>query len=339
MKILNVLVQVSLSLSLFASIVTSPLSAIAKPLAPHKIPGTAVQLALPEGFQPSQNFPGFEQPDTGASVLVTELPIPKDKALQVLEQFSSASALKTRGMRLIESQPISISGIPGKLLLLSQSNRGIAFLKWVVVATAGDRTLIVTTSFPESESARLKEPLRRNIMSLTWTPSQPVSQLEGLPFTFKLAGDLQVSERVSNMVMLSQNGMKPPIPDSQPVMVLGAALDTVRIPNLEKFSRMRLKAIPQVQRLAETSGSAKTISGHPAFELVALGYDLKTNTPLTVYQVIITANQTYYIVQGFMPTTKAQTYLPIFRSVADSFAPKPKSLTFFSREQIQAISP
>ena len=63
------------------------------------------------------------QQDTGASILVTEMPIPKDKAQQVLEQFSSAAAFKARGMRLIEAQAITISGIPGKLLLLSQSNQ------------------------------------------------------------------------------------------------------------------------------------------------------------------------------------------------------------------------
>jgi hypothetical protein len=323
MKILRSLVQSSLRLFLLASIATGPLPAIAEPTTPSKIPGTAVQISPPEGFQPSQLFTGFEQPNTGASILAIEMPMPKDKAPQLFEQLTSTAVLKSRGMRLLESQAIAISGIPGKLLLLSQSNRGVAFLKWVVVVAAGDRALIVNAPFPESEAAKLKEPLRRAVIGLTWTPSQPAAQLEGLPFAFQTAGDLQISERVSNSVILTQNGAKPPIPASQPLLILGAAFDTIRIPDLEKFARMRLKAMPEVRDLIETSGSAKAIASHPAFEIVARGYDQKTSTPLTVYQVIITTEKTYYIVQGLMPSTKAQKYLPLFRSVADSFVPKP----------------
>jgi hypothetical protein len=323
MKIQTMLSQAVLSISILA-LAVAPWDAIAKPSTLQKVPGTAVEIAPPEGFQSSKNFSGFQQQDAGASILVTEMPIPKDKAPQVLEQFSSASALKPRGMRLIESQPITISGIPGKLLLLSQSNRGVAFLKWVVVAVAGDRTLIVTAPFPESESAKLKEPLRQTVIGLTWTPSQPAPQLEGLSFTFQPAGDLRISERVSNMVLLTQNGAKPPIAASQPILILGSAYDTVRIPDVAKFSRIRLKAMPQVRDLTEDSGSDKEIAGHRAFELVARGYDLETNTPLTVYQVIIATQETYYILQGLVPNTKAQKYLPIFRAVANSFEPKPE---------------
>jgi hypothetical protein len=322
MKILRSLVQSSLHLGLLALIIVGSLPARAEPNALSKVPGTAVQISPPEGFQPSQLFLGFEQQQTGASILVTEMPIPKAEVPKLLEQLNSAAVLESKGMRLLESQAIAISGIPGKLLLVSQSNRGVAFLKWVGVAAKGDRVLIVTAPFPKSEAATLKEPLHQSIIGLTWMPSQLVQPLEGLPFTFQPAGDLQLSTRVSNNVILTQNGMKAPVPVSQPFLVMGSAYDAVQIHDLAKFSRMRLKAMLQVRGVTEVSGSSKTISGYPAFEMVARGYDLKTNTPLTLYQVVMATQKTYYIVQGFVPDTKVQTYLPIFRSVADSIVPK-----------------
>lgn len=323
MKIQTILAQAMLPMSLLALVVLAPFDAIARPLALSRVPGTAVQIAPPEGFQPSKLFLGFEQEQTGASILVTELPIPKAEVPKVLEKLNSAEALGSRGMQLIESKETIISGIPGKLLLVSQSNQGVDFLKWVMVVTEGDRVLIVTAPFPKSEAATLKEPLRQTVVGLTWTPSQPAPQLEGLPFTFKPAGDLQVSTRFSSNVALTPNGVQPPIPASQPLLVLGSAYQAVQLPDIAKFSRKRLKAMPEVRELIEVSSRSETISGNPAFELVAQGFDRKTNTPLTVYQVIIKTEKTYYIVQGLVPNAKAQKYLPIFRDVANSFMPKP----------------
>ncbi|WP_404786708.1 hypothetical protein [Altericista sp. CCNU0014] len=322
MKIQNLLAQAMLPMSILALVALAPLDAIAKPAAPSKIPGTAVQIAPPEGFQPSKLFLGFEQQQTGASIFVTELPIPKAEVPKVLEKLNSTADLQSRGMRLIESQEITVGSIPGKLLLVSQSNRGIDFLKWLMVVAQGDRVLIVTASFPEDEAAKLKEPLRQSVIGLTWSPGQPAQLLEGLPFTFQPAGDLQVSGRVSNNVVLTRNGMKAPIPASEPLLILGSAYDTVRIRDVAKFSRMRLKALPQVRDLTEVSGNSKTIAGHPAFELVARGYDRKTNTPLTVYQAILATKRTYYVLEGLVPNPKAKAYLPIFRAVADTLVPQ-----------------
>jgi hypothetical protein len=328
MKIQTMLAQAILPMSILALVALAPLDAIAKPLPLTKIPGTTVELAPPEGFQPSKFFPGFEQPQTGATILVMEMPIPN--AQNVMTQFSSASALKTRGMDLIESKDITLDGRPAKLLLVAQSNQGIKSLKWIALMGVGDRALIATASFPQSQAATLKEPLRQAIINLHWMPGTAVQPLEGLTFSFQPAGDLQISGRVSNTVLLTKNGVKPPIPAAAPIMVLGSALSTLGSSfskmsgeDLAAFSRLRLRQTTQVTELTETSGKLKTVAGHPAFELVATGYDLKTRTPLTVYQVIVSTNETYYILQGFVSNTGAQKYLPIFRAVADSFKINP----------------
>jgi hypothetical protein len=74
--------------------------------------------------------------------------------------------------------------------------------------------------------------------------------------------------------------------------------------------------------LVETSGQSTIVSRQKAFELIAQESDPQTKQPLTVYQVITATDQTYYILQGMVPSTNAQDYLPIFRSVAKSVVPK-----------------
>ena len=329
MKILRSHLQSGiLPLYLWVLISVGSFPAIAKPLSLTKVPGTTVELAPPKGFQPSKFFPGFEQQTTGASILITEMPIPK--AQNVIAQFSSAKALKTRGMDLIESKDITIGDRPAKLLLVSQSSQGIKFLKWIAVAGVGDRALMATASFPESQAAALKEPLRQAIVNLRWMPGDAVQFLEGLTFSFQPAGDLQISGRVSNTILLTKNGVKPPIPAADPLLVVGSALSTlgssfatISGEELATFSRLRLRQTTQVTELTETSGKLKNLAGYRAFELVATGYDLKTRTPLTIYQVIVATNETYYILQGLVAKVSAQKYLPIFRAVADSLKINP----------------
>jgi hypothetical protein len=328
MKIQNMLAQAVLPISILALVALAPLDVVAKPSALSKVPGTSVQIAPPQGFQPSKLFPGFEQQQTGASILVTELPIPK--AQNIITQFTSAKVLQSRGMTLIESKDIIIDGRPSKLLLVAQSAQGIKFLRWITLVGTSDRALIATASFPESQAAALKAPLRQAIINLRWMPGTAVQPLEGLTFSFQPAGDLQISGRVANTVLLTQNGAKPPIAAADPLMILGSALSIsgsssgkVSGEELATFSRLRLRQTTQVTELTETGYQPKTLAGHPAFEVVATGYDLKTRTPLTVYQVIVSTDETYYILQGFVSNAGAQKYLPIFRAVADSFRINP----------------
>ena len=46
-------------------------------------------------------------------------------------------------------------------------------------------------------------------------------------------------------------------------------------------------------------------------------------TPLTIYQVILFDTSGYCIIQGITPTADADTNLPLFEQIAQSFSPKP----------------
>jgi hypothetical protein len=175
-------------------------------------------------------------------------------------------------------------------------------------------------------------PLSLKIKHLRWTTSATVQTFEGLTFDFKPVGDLEVSGRILNAVVLTRKGAKMPLPATEPMMVLGSAvtilgsgLGRVTKQDLSAFSRLRLRQTTEIAGFVETSGNAKTLAGLPAFELVATGYDRKTRVPLTVYQTIIVTDETYYILQGIVSTSNAKKYLPMFRAVANSFNLKPST--------------
>jgi hypothetical protein len=62
-----------------------------------KVPGTKCSLIPPSGFVAITNFSGFQSSETGASIMINELPAPYQ---QLVDGFT-AEALKTHGMILI----------------------------------------------------------------------------------------------------------------------------------------------------------------------------------------------------------------------------------------------
>jgi hypothetical protein len=302
-----------------------PVRTIALPTSPIKVPGTAVSLTPPAGFKASQLFSGFEQQLSGASITVTELPIPQSDQKTALEKLSSPEVLKMRGIRLLNLQDTIIDRHRSKLLLVSQEVRGTPFLQWIAILTQGDRAVMVVTSFPKAQAKTLQEPLRQAILNLKWTPNLQIDPLGGLPFSFTPAGDLKIWQRMSSMVALTQNGVHVPSPQaaSKPFLLVGSAYQEIQIPDIALFSRKHLQQVSaQIRDLVEISGDRKTVAGQRAFEIVAQGVDISTQIPLTVYLTIIATEKTYYIVQGFVPKADAKKYLPIFRTIAESVRTK-----------------
>ncbi|HEY9875148.1 MAG TPA: hypothetical protein V6D12_17070, partial [Candidatus Obscuribacterales bacterium] len=66
--------------------------------------GTRVSLIKPEGFTPAKNYSGFEQNNTGAGIMITEMPAPYSQIAPGL----NAANLKTRGMALLKKESITI---------------------------------------------------------------------------------------------------------------------------------------------------------------------------------------------------------------------------------------
>jgi hypothetical protein len=55
------------------------------------------------------------------------------------------------------------------------------------------------------------------------------------------------------------------------------------------------------------------------YELVANAKDDKTETSTRLYQVVAAAEQGYFIIQGLVPTERAEEWVPEFKKLTASF--------------------
>lgn len=112
-----------------------------------RVEGTQVTVEPPEGFVKSSRFPGFEDAERGASLMVTELPAPFEK----VRPGMNAEGLKRQGMRLQAREEATFGDKKGELMAVLQSANDIEFKKWLaVIPIAPNTTALVVGTYPNA---------------------------------------------------------------------------------------------------------------------------------------------------------------------------------------------
>lgn len=283
--------------------------------APSLVPGTRVTLEPPDGFAPAQRFPGFERPELGASIMVTELPVGFDE----LRIGMTREGLASRDMELIESRQVSIAGAAADLLHVRQQAFGLEFLKWMLVTGNGSGSVMVVGTFPKAEGDSLGAAVRTAVLSTSLRADGEVDLLQGLPFDVSPGDKLKVAGRMGNMLMLTRGGTTRPTPPEDPLYVVGSSLVDVAPGDLRAFAEHRAMQTAQTRNVRILSSRDMGVDGLQAYEIVADADDTRSGKPIRLYQVIAPEGRGYFIFQGLVGPDGAPEYLAEFRRLTSSF--------------------
>lgn len=277
--------------------------------------GTKISLIKPEGFTEAETFPGFQQTDTGASIVITEMPAPYS---QIASTFTKEN-LKARGMTLLGKQNVTIDDYKGQLLQVTQVAHFTTFAKWIAVFGDATATVILVASLPQEMEDTLSEPLRDSLLSAKWQKNKVLDPFAFLNFAIDTTPNLKFTQRVQNMLLYTKSGVIPTKSPEEPLFVVGPALSNIEVINQKQFSEKRIAQTEQVKNLAIDTSNEINIDGLSGYEIVARALDVETNTPLVVYQVMLFKGKTYYIMQGIVGSKLKTEYVDDFQKMARSF--------------------
>jgi hypothetical protein len=280
--------------------------------------GSKISLIKPQGFTDSATFPGFQQESSGASIVVTEVPGPYSK---VTAGFTAAT-LKTRNIKLISKENITINGYKGLLLQVNQSANSILFSKWITVFGDEQETVLVVATFPKDTAASLSRSLKDTVMSAKWFRNKVVDPFADLKFAVTDTPDLKFAKRILNGLFYSKGGTFPIKSITDPLLVVSEAISKVIVTDRKQFAEQRISQIQQVKNLVIATSKPISIDGLSGYEIIANASDVANNLPTTVYQVMLFEAQTYYIIQGLVGNNSQAKYLPEFQKIATSFRKK-----------------
>ena len=116
-------------------------------------------------------------------------------------------------------------------------------------------------------------------------------------------------------------GFAPARPDEQveqPFVVVGSAISPVQARDLELFAKQRLARTAEIKELEIVEGHARTIAGRNAYVIEARAKDHSSGRPLGLYQMMLFADDTYFLVQAMVGEALWDDYLPEFEQIAAS---------------------
>ena len=303
--------RIAVNTALVFALAIGAVSAIA---AEGPVPGTRVTLDPPDGFIPSEQYPGYEQPDILASIVVSEIPGPVDR---VSSSFTEAG-LANQGMTLLGTEDTTIDGRDARLVHATQKSAGTAFEKWLAVFGDDEHTVIVVATAPQPLPDGLGPALKRSVLSARWDPSLQISAFEGLPFRVTETASLKVAKRISNSVLLTEGGTDGPVAPADPLLVVATSLGEVQIDDIRAFARKRLSETAELVEVASLEGALLSLNGLSAYEITVDAADHKSGQLVTVYQLLAVEGERYFLIQGLVGRERAEEFLPQFREVARS---------------------
>lgn len=278
-----------------------------------RVEGTDVVLSVPDGFQPMDRYPGYQDPESGASILVSEIP----GSVETVTAGFTAEGLASQGMILVQTETLSILGHEGRLISASQSAHSIDWLKWIVISGDSEKTTLVVATYPEAQREQFAEVLRAAVLSAQ-PAATPAGIGDGLLFTIEETAELVIVHRMGNLLLLGPPGSEIPIPSSSPVLVVGSSIASVSLDNLATFAERRAHQIEQVHDLEVLDGRELSVDGLPAYELIGRGLDPETGESIGVYELVLSEGGNYHLAVGLVKSEAFDRYLGAFREAAES---------------------
>lgn len=277
-------------------------------------PDVGVAILQPSGFETAESFYGFQQPSTGASVMVLAIPGP---FAEVTQGFTK-TALAEKGMTLHSKELTQVKGQAGVKVYFSQQAYGQEFLKWAVLFGDTKRTTMVVATSPKSHAPKLRNSLQSVLQSVE--PAKTAAS----PLPFKIdVGDLSQVQGVAtgNTALFTRDGTVPVATPNDPMFVVALSIGDVRVGNRKEYARRRLFETAQTEIESLQSTTPVTIDGLEGHELIATGKDQKSQTPLMLYQVMLFPDEGGYILMtGMVGQEQAKSYLPQFKAMASTFS-------------------
>lgn len=281
------------------------------------VPGTRLSLAPPAGFAPATQFSGFQNPETGASILVSEMPAP----VQTIVEAFTDEALKSKGMTLVERQTVDFNQSKATFLKASQPAHGLTYLKQMLIFGDDSTTFLVNGIYPQDSGTDEAE-IKKALFSTSFNKTQIDDPLGAVPFRIDVTDTpFKFSKFLAGSLIYTTDGQVPTNTADDALFIAGSSLGKVPVESKRQYALDRLKKLPNGESFTTRSVNTVDIDSLDGIEIVAFGKNADGKNEL-VYQVMLfEEGEGYFILVG-SATDFYDIYLENFKKIAKTFRRK-----------------
>jgi hypothetical protein len=282
-----------------------------------------IGLAVPAGFTPSAKFPGFENAQASAVILVVDLPA--DSYPEVEKGFTD-EALKARGMTVQLREPLTFKDGKGFFVSGPQESGGQKRHEAVMVANMGGLTSIVSFQTIEASRAILTDAVVRDIFkTLAIRQQVPESErLAVLPYKINNLANFRIVRSGREGVAILTDGPNDEVTAvAQPFMLIGISPGEMPKPEeRDAFARRLMGAAPGIKDIKITRSEPLRIGQAQGYEIVADAKDASSGTDVTTVQWLRFGQSGYLQMFAIVRKTAWNETFPRLRAIRDGIEPR-----------------
>jgi len=283
----------------------------------QNVTGTKCSMAPPKGFIPGVGFSGFQQAESGASIIVAEFPAPYK---QLVSGFNG-NALKSQGITLVQSRDTEFEGKTATVMLVTQVVNNTNYFKHILLFGDSSYTVMVNGIYPEA-SSNLEAEIKKAMFSVKYNPIQTVNGEQTAEFKIDIKkSDLKFASFMQGSLIYTSDGKMPPETENKSMIIVGSSFQNVSVENRKEYCLKRVKSLPYGEKNVVEEITPITINNIEGFELTAYGFDKENNKQLTYQVILFTETGSYYIILA-SAESDFEKYLLGFKEVARSFERK-----------------
>ncbi len=293
-------------------------------------PGSRIGLVPPAGMVTSDTFVGFADADKDAAILIAALPA---AAYSQIEKTMSAEALRKQGISLDKREPMQLSGGKGFLFTGRQVVDKARYRKWLLVASAGDLTVLVTVQVPERENVYPDRVVRAALATLAIRATVPqAEELSLLPFAVGDLAGFKIDRVLPGRAVILSDAHSESAKDSakEPsARRIDARLLIAAMPggptepdDRANFARLSFNEIAGVSAVHVTMSEPLRLGGQPGYQTMAEAKDASTGDDVMVVQWLRFGSGGFLQITGVARANDWIGALARLRAIRDSIEPK-----------------
>ncbi len=282
-----------------------------------------VGLVAPPAMKPSARFRGFEDPASGASVLILEGP---PQAFPEVEKQMTAEALKKQGMTEEKRETVTLTSGKGLLIAGEQMVEAKKLRKWILLASAAELGALIAVQVPDDAKAKYSDAeVRAMLMSVAVRASVPIDeQLRLLPITFDNLSGMRPFRVLGNSTAFLTDGAKdPPDVAAQPLLIVSVGTGGPdQTSDRVNFARNLFGSLNDFKDLHIVGTDMLRLDNMQTHEIQAEATDVKSGAPMKLVQWIRFGNGAFIRFVGIARSEAWSGAFPQFRAVRDGVKPK-----------------
>ncbi len=286
--------------------------------------GSRIGFVPPASFQVSTRFPGFEDKDSGASILIVDMPA---QAYSEVEKQMTKENVKKQG--IVEEKRETLSLATGKAILIvgQQEAEGRKIRKWIFLASAPEALALVAVQVPDaSNNAYWDATIRTALTTMAVRATVPIEeQLSLLPIKFDEFSGLRPIRVVGTNGAFLTEGPKDTLDASeQPLLIVSVGTGgPQQASDRDNFARNLFTGLADFKDVRIVGTDMLRLGGGlQTHQILAEAKDAKTDAPMKFVQWVRFGAGGFLRIVGVARADAWADAFPRFRAVRDGVGPR-----------------